>query len=71
MVKRTSPVASSRTQATHLYLPRSMARMVLVDAVVEIVFMVQASVGGKWEFGNLKNFQITTSPTACMDSLER
>ena len=45
--------------------------MVLVDAVVEIVFMVQASVGGKWEFGNLKNFQITTSPTACMDSLER
>jgi hypothetical protein len=43
--------------------------MVLVDAVVEIVFMVQASVGGKWELGNLKNFQITTSPTACMDSL--
>ena len=51
VVKRASPVAWSRTQATLLYLPRSMARMVLVDAVIEIVFMVQASVGGKWNLG--------------------
>jgi len=48
VVKLISPVAWSWTQATDLYLPRSMARMVDVDAVFAIVFIVQAP----WGEGN-------------------
>src|SRR5262249_30749091 len=46
LVKRKVPLASSCTQATLLYLPRSMARMVLVDAALVRVFMLQAPRGG-------------------------
>src|SRR5262249_3286425 len=46
--KRNSPVAWSQTQATLLYLPRSMATMTFVDALFVIVFIVQAP----WGEGN-------------------
>src|SRR6267142_461942 len=45
VVKAYSPVAGSWTQATLLYLPRSIARMAFVDAVVVIVFILQAPRG--------------------------
>src|SRR5262249_23852132 len=52
VVKRNSPEASSCTQATLLYLPRSMARMVAVDAagdpVFVVVFMLASSSWGWW-----------------------
>jgi hypothetical protein len=46
VVKLISPVAWSWTQATLLYLPRLMARMVFVDAVVVIVFILASSSWG-------------------------
>src|SRR5262245_58069921 len=53
LVKRKVPEAWSWTQATLLYLPRSMARMVsaAVAAAVVVVVIVQAPVGvrGGWE----------------------
>jgi hypothetical protein len=48
VVKRSSPVAGSCTQATLLYLPRSTATMTFVDALFVIVFIVQAP----WGEGN-------------------
>src|SRR5262249_25159074 len=73
VVKRTSPVAWSRMQATHLYLPRSMARMALlveavpVDAVFVMVFMLQAPRGGCGVCLRGKHSDYH-APTACMDS---
>src|SRR5437588_12077548 len=69
VVKRYSPVSGSRRQTTLLYLPRSMARMVFVDAVVEIVFMLQAPRGGEGrESETLESSDYRFPPTACMDS---
>src|SRR5262245_14644175 len=75
VVKRTSRVAWSREQATHLYLPRSMARMALlveavpVDAVFVMVFMLQAPRGGCGVCLRGKHSDYH-APTACMDSLD-
>src|SRR5437667_11178813 len=72
VVKRYSPVSGSRRQTTLLYLPRSMARMVFVDAVVEIVFMLQAPGGGEGrESETLESSDYRFPPTACMDSFGR
>ena len=45
VVKPTSPEAWSWTQATLLYLPRSIARLVDLDAVLVIVFIWKLLVG--------------------------
>lgn len=40
VMKRNSPLFCSRMQAAHLNLPKSMAKMVLLDATVVIVFIL-------------------------------
>src|SRR5262249_43916800 len=65
VTKRTSP-AGRTTQATLLYLPRSMARMVSAAVALANVVIVQAP-WGRWgvEVWQLSRYH---DPTACMDS---
>src|SRR5262249_45340214 len=70
VVKRKVPGASPREQATLLYLPRSMARIVSAAVVLAVVVIVQAP-GGRW-WGKCGNSQVTTPhgfPMNCLGGL--